>query len=281
MDRLVGCARGGSRRSSDDRLSAPASARAPILERSVRADPDWPGVVRDWSELRSRWLDQVGLGLDGSEAPTACLVAPSQIAPPYFDELAQQLVWPIRDGRGSWLALTLDHEESLSTAIEALEANVRSGWQGLVLVRMERRGNKLALRPMTLFGRDEPVDLSLWVRPWRAGGDSPSGDRPLLRDWLARLRPGAGRRFTQAPRSGTDAALAMAWRHLLDRAEVGPSLARTIDGDLTAHVERLESYGLPQLAGLLREAGEGEGLLIAAYALQLARQQRCAVPLLV
>lgn len=263
----------GSRTSVDHRLSAPASARATIVERSVRADPGWPGVLRDWDELRNNWLDQGGLGLDGTETPMACLIAPSQIAPPFFDDLAQQLVWPVRDRAGRWLALTIDHEEPVPTAIEALEATVRSGWQGLVLVRVERDGDRLALRPMTLFGHDDPVDLSLWVRPWRRGVDQPS-----VRDWLARLRPGAGRRFTEVPRSGTDAALAKAWRHLLDRAEVGPSLARTIDGDLAAHVERLETYGLPRLALLLREGGGGERLLAAAYALLLARQQRCSAP---
>lgn len=265
----------GSRHSADNRLSAPASARAKIVERAVRADPDWPGVVRDWDDLRGIWLDQVGLGLDSAETAAACLIAPSQIALPFFDDLAQQLVWPVRDWIGRWLALTIDHEEPVSTAIEALEVTVRSGWQGLVLVRVERNGDKLALHPMTLFGRDDPVDLSLWVRPWRPGVDQPS-----VRDWLARLRPGAGRRFTEVPRSGTDAGLAKVWRHLLDRAEVGPSLARTIDDDLAAHVERLETYGLPRLALLLREGGGGEGLLAAAYALLLARQQRCAAPLL-
>lgn len=260
---------------ADNRLSAPASAKAAIVERGIRADPNWPGVVRDWDELRANWLDQVGLGLDGAELATACLIQPSQIAAPYFDDLAQQLVWPVRDRAGQWLALTIDHEEPVSTAIEALEATVRTGWQGLVLVRMERSGDKLALRPVTLFGRDDPVDLSLWVRPWRRGGE-----RPVARDWLARLRPGAGRRFAEVPRSGTEAALAKAWRHLLDRAEVGPAMGRTLDGDLAAHVERLETFGLPRLAALLGAGHDGEGLLAAAYALQLARQQRCAAPLL-
>lgn len=265
----------GSRRSADNRLSAPASARATIVARDVRADPHWPGVLDDWDGLARNWIDQVGSGLDGSETPTACLIAPTRIAPPYFDDLAQQLVWPVQDSRGQWLALTIDHEEPVSTAIEALEATVRSGWQGMILVRMEREGDRLALRPVTLFGDGDPVDLSLWSRPWRAGGE-----RSAVRDWLARLRPAAGRRFVAVPRSGTAAALAQAWRHLLDRAEVGPSLAGSLDGDRAALVQRLEAYGLPQLAARLDQGGAGEELLAAAYALLLARQQRCAVPLL-
>lgn len=265
----------GSRRSADNRLSAPATARATIIDRDMRADRDWPGVLRDWDGLGRNWIDQVGSGLDGSEAPTACLIAPIRVAPPYFDDLAQSLMWPVQDIKGQWLALTIDHDESVPTAIEALEATVRSGWQGLVLVRMERAGDRLALRPVTLFGDRAPVDLSLWSRPWR-----PGGERSVVRDWLARLRPGAGRRFAAVPRSGTAAALAQAWRHLLDRAEVGPSLASSLDGDRAGLVERLEAYGLPQLAARLRHGGAGEDLLAAAYALLLARQQRCAVPLL-
>lgn len=266
----------GSRRSSDDRLSAPAGARAVILDRAVRPDPAWPGVVRDWGDLHRTWLDQVGLGLDRTEAPVACLIAPSQIAPPFFDDLAQELVWPVRDEAGAWLALSIPHEEPVSTAIEALEAEVRSGWRGMALVRLERAGDKLEVRPVTLFGSGDPVDLSLWQRPWRAGQPNPG----TVRDWLARLRPGQGRRFTAEPRGGTDAALAKAWRALLDRAEVGSALAGALDGELSALAARLESFGLAHLAMLLRRGQSGEPLLAAAYGLLLARRQRCAPPLL-
>jgi hypothetical protein len=266
----------GSRRSADNRISAPASAKAVIREREVRPDPNWPCVVRDWDALRKNRLDQTGLGLDGSDVPVACLIAPSGMAPPYFDDLAQQLVWPLRDANGEWLAATLDHEEPVAIAIEALEANVRSGWEGMVLVRVMRAGDRLAVRPVTLFGRNaDPVDLTLWRRPW---GKTSGGT--AVRDWLARLRPGAGRRFVQVRRGDTEAALAQAWRHLLDRAEVGPALARSLDGDLAAHAARLDSFGLPSLAVLLRDADDGHGLLAAAYGLLLARQQRCAAPLL-
>ena len=265
----------GSRRSADDRLSAPASAKAKIIERAIRPEPTWPGVVKQWEELERNWLGQVGLGLNSTETAAVCLIAPVQIAAPYFDDLAQQLIWPVCDAEGNWIGLCIDHEEPISTAIEALEANVKSGWQGMVLVRMERVGNGLALRPITLFGRDDPVDLSLWSKPW-----GKTGERPSVRDWLTRLRPGVGRRFELVPQNSTDIALTSAWRHLLDRAEVGPSLARSLDKDLAGHNERLDSYGMPHLARLLQNAKSGQGLLAAAYAMQLARQQRCSVRLL-
>ena len=270
----------GTRRSADNRLSAPASATAVIAAPKVTPDPNGPGVVRRWDDLRAVWLGQVGLGIDTTEQAAAALIAPVQIAPPFFDDLAQQLVWPVRDEAGAWLALTLDHDEPVSPAITALEAHVRSGWQGMVLVRMERNGERLTLRPITLFGRGsdqtDPVDLSLWEQPWRG----PSSERGNVREWLARLRPGTGRRFVVRPRSGTDAALARAWRHLIDRAEIGTSLARTLDSERSAHAERLERLGLARLAELLRAAEGNAGLLAAAYGLMLARRQRCGPGLL-
>lgn len=269
----------GARRSADNRLSAPASATASITARKLAPDPAWPGVVRRWEELREVWLGQVGIGIDNTEQAAVALIVPTQIAPLFFDDLAQQLVWPVRDETGAWLALTLDHEEPIAPAITALEANVKSGWQGMVLVRLERDGERLSARPLTLFNAKEgsdPVNLSLWDQPWRPFGE----ERNSVREWLDRLRPGAGRRFGVATRSGTDAVLARAWRHLIDRAEIGPSLARTLDAERAAHGERLERLGMVKLAEMLRGAQDSAGLLAAAYGLMLARQQRCGPTLL-
>lgn len=262
----------GAGLSGDRRLSAPAGARAAIRVRDVRPDPNGPGVVREWSKLHAGWLAQIGLGIDAGEEAAAALIAPEAIAPAFFDDLAQQLVWPVRDASGRWLALTLDHEEPVSTAIEALEAKVRAGWQGMVLVRLSREGDRLAVRPITLFGGDDPIDLTLWQRPWR--------EPAAVRSWLERLRFST-RNFSVRPRSGTDTALAKAWRHCIDLAEVGPSLARTLDKERAEHAERLDRLGLARLADLLRAAEGSTGLLAAAYGLMLARQQRCGPTLLV
>lgn len=271
----------GARLSTDARLSAPASARAVITAREVRPDPAWPGIVREWKDLRETWLRQTGLGLDAGDTAVACLLSPNAVGLPYFDDLAQQLVWPVRDVAGEWLALTLDHEEPVAAAIEALEAHVRSGWEGMVLVRLVRAGEQLEARPITLFGAGDPVDLSLWRRPYSYGRRQ-AGD--AVRDWLERLRASGARRFVRRPRAGTEAALAGAWRHLLDRAETGPALAQSLDarplGGLAAHADRLDNHGLPALAALMRRAQDAPTLLIAAYGLLVARQQRCGAPLL-
>lgn len=275
----------GSRRSADDRLSAPATARAAILAHDVRPDPAWPGIVREWKDLRQTWLRETGLGLDVAETAVACLLSPSATGLPYFDDLAQQLVWPVRDASGEWLALTLDHEEPVARAIEALEANVRNRWEGMILVRLVRAGEQLEARPITLFstgaGAAKAVDLSLWQRPWVPARPQ-SGD--AVRGWLERLRASGARRFTRRPRGGTEAALAAAWRQLLDRAETGPALAQSLDAGshrgLAAHADRLDSHGLPALAAMLRRVQDPPTLLAAAYGLLVARQQRCGAPLL-
>jgi hypothetical protein len=271
----------GARRSEQGRLSAPASARALVAARDVRPDSAWPGLVREWRDLRGAWLRETGLGLEADESPTACLLAPAGAAPPYFDDLAQQLVWPLRDAAGEWLGLTLDQEEPMAAAIEALESNVRSGWQGFVLVRLMRAGDMLEVRPVTLFGAGGAIDLTLWRPPYSPARRS--GDGSVL-NWLARLKASNSRGFARAGRGGTDAALAAAWRQLLDCAESGPALTRSIrggpDGGVAAHADRLEGHGLPALAGLMREAGPGAGMLAAAYGLLVARQQRAGAPLL-
>jgi hypothetical protein len=269
----------GARRSSEGRLSAPAAARARVVGRDVRPDDGWPGLVREWSELREAWLRQTGLGLEADESPTACLLAPTGAAPPYFDDLAQQLVWPLRDSAGEWLALTLD-QESVSSAIGALEANVRSGWEGFVLARLMRTGDMLEVCPVTLFRGGGAIDLTLWRAPYSAPGSGGGA----VRSWLARLKADNSLRFARTGRGGTDSVLAAAWRHLLDCAETGPALTRSIHGGagsgIAAHAERLDGHGLPALAGLLREGGASAGLLAAAYGLLVARQQRVAAPLL-
>jgi hypothetical protein len=271
----------GARRSIDDRLSAHASARATIGTRDMRPDPAGRGVVREWRDLRVAWLRQTGLGLDAVETPVGCLLAPTVIALPYFDDLAQQLVWPVRDTAGAWLALTLDHEEPMAAAIDALEANVRSDWQGMVLVRLTRVGDALGVCPVTLFGNGEAIDLTLWHR---SDSHRPDAGAAYLQDWLARLRGNGRRRFVRVPRSGTDAVLATAWRQILDCAETGPALAQSLrDGagrGIAVHGQRLDNHGLTTLGALMRRAVNPAGMLAAAYGLLVARQQRCGAPLL-
>jgi hypothetical protein len=262
---------------ADRRLSSPASASARIVDEKVRPYADWDVVIDDWSELPSLFRASTGIGLDMISAPVVCLIAPQDNGAPFFDDLAQQLVWPVRDSHGSWLALTLDHDALGSPAIEALEAAVRNGWQGTALVRLERRGDGIAVTPVTLFGPGDALDLSFG---WPRGNGSAAAQGKSIRDLIATWRGKPQPRFARSPPGATTAAMASAWRLLLDRAEVGRAEGTAIDARLAQQAERIEAMGLPTLAAVLRATRDGGGHLTAAYALMLVRQQRLGLPLL-
>ncbi len=111
-------------------------------------------------------MRQTGLGLDAADTAAVCLLEPSATGLPYFDDLAQQLVWPVRDATGEWLALTLDHEEPVAPAIDAFETHVGSRWEkAWSSCDWCDAGEQLEVRPITLFGPGDAIDLSLWRRP--------------------------------------------------------------------------------------------------------------------
>lgn len=268
----------GANIAADGRLSAPADARATIAERQARPAPDSDYLISDWARLQAHYVEQAGLGLDEQPGPVACLLSPALATPPYFDDLAQQLVWPWCDHAGNWLALTLDHDELAPQPIAAIEALVRGEWRGTALVKLTRDGDRLTAAPMTLFSaqasQSEAVDLAFWRPPYNPKAKS------TMTGWLEKLRARRERRFGAAPRSAGAAALAEAWRCLLDSLEGGPGMAGTFAPRLQAHAGRLDDLGLPTAAAALRGADGGEGALAAAYTVMVARQQRCAPPLL-
>lgn len=261
----------GSGLTSDGRLSSPASAKAMIAAEDARPQSDWDVVVRDWSDLAPLFVSQSGIGLDAGSAAVVCLIAPSASAAPWFDELAQQLVWPLRDAAGQWLAVTLDHDDHSRAAVQVLEATVRSGWQGVILVRLIRQGDGMAVVPVTLFGPGAPLDIS-FANP-SVQRDRATGATPVVRDWLSRLR-GSTTRLHRIPPDATAAAIAGTWRLLLDRTEVGQSLGNSLDTERDRHADRLDAIGLPTLAAHLRATTDADSLLTAAYATMLIRTSR-------
>ena len=104
--------------------------------------------------------------------------------------------------------------------------------------------------------------------------------RPGSSGWLGRFRPRPGHVLTQAQPSASARAVEAAGKHLLDRLEAGPNLARLLDSKRAAHAARLTDYGMAQLGELVAKVEDGESLLAAAYALLVARQQRIDLPYL-
>lgn len=260
------------------RLASSKDVRAEILERETLPDPHAEYVHKDWEDLRANLASRFGLGVDASGQPQMALIEPAELARPQFDELAQQLVLPIRDTAGRWIALTIDHDERSEYAIAQVEKLLARKWTGIMLVRAFQLGSRIELAPVTLFDGKVPLDLSL-LRPayrWNMAEKK----APDVLGWLNRLRPDPGRALTiaQPPRSAQ--AVMDAWRHILDRLEAGPQLARMLDDKRTAHAQRLSDYGMAQLSERVAAAKDGRSHLAAAYALLISRQQRVSLPLL-
>lgn len=255
------------------RLSAGKDVRAEILEAEAQPHTEGPHVHSDWEELHAALALGFGLGVAATGQAQTVLLAPTDSAKPQFDELAQRLVWPVRDTAGRWLALTLDHDERSNRAISRLEEQLRTGWRGMLLARAMQEGERIALSPVTLFGRGAPTDLS--IGPVLSGRRE---EKDFL-GWLRRLRPGQS--LTQQQPSQSARAVEAAWKHVLDRLEAGPQLAPLLDDKRAAHAGRLTDYGMSRLGELVIKAEDAEALIVAAYALLVARQQRIELPLLV
>lgn len=272
----------GAGAADDGRLSVGKDVRARIIESGVLPSPNSPHVHADWEGLRVALAQDFGLGLAATGLPQMALLHPADSARPSFDDLAQRLIWPLRDTEGRWLALTIDHDEHNGTALERLEEQLAKGWRGNLLAKVSTEGEGLSLSPVTLFGDGEPVNLT--VPPTRFAVGKPRD----MRSWLQRLRPDPGRNLQFVQPSASARAVSDAWRHVLDRLEAGPQLARLLDDKRAAHAARLTDYGMAHLGDVMGAAGEeenegedeGSTLLTAAYALLLARQQRRTLPYL-
>jgi len=259
--------------SRDGRVSNPQGARVSPI--SGDGDPIRSGVpaIGEWATLEDRLTERFGFGLSARTAPDFALLVPRRCAMPYFDDLAQELIWPIEDEAGRWLALTLTHGETLDHAIGHVEAVARRGWRGPLLVRADRVARGIDLTPIAL--RDEERWLNLTLER--------SGTKAQESGWLQRLtaRLGAGRGgadFHRAPPDPTRRAMASAWQALIDRAETtsGKAVPATGFDRLAAELDRL---GRPAIAERLARVPDGPApFLVAAYALIAARSQAIVLP---
>lgn len=260
------------------RLASGKDVSAEILEKQALPDQQADYAHKDWAALGDHLANRFGLGIDANGQPQMALIDPTELARPQFDELAQRLVLPIRDVKGRWIALTMDHDERSEYAISQVEKLLSRKWRGMMLVRAFQTGAQIEISPVTMFDAKEPINLTL-IRPiYRWGVREKKA--PDVLGWLNRLRPDPGRALAvaQPPRSAR--AVMDAWRYVLDRLEAGPKLARMLDEKGAAHAKRLSDYGMAELAERVAQAGEGGGLLTAAYALLIARQQRVQLPYL-
>lgn len=129
-----------------------------------------------WSSLRDDLRTRFIGGLVHQTVPLQpVLLEPKRTAAPWFDDLLQQLCWPIEDRDGSWLILTVpldpdrpDNFERVSSALPG------AGYAGLVLAGAAMGQASYALRPITLIdsGGVRALDLAGSPAPARSFGDS-------------------------------------------------------------------------------------------------------------
>jgi SWIM zinc finger len=194
----------------------------------------WPNLADQLSRSFAPSLDAPPL----SSQPVVLL--PSQIAPVSFDDLTQRLRWPLMDVSGSWISLTLDHDDEGrglgARRIAALE--VALGDDGnkrpFAIVAMARpEGGKMALEPIALWGESQ-TSLDFSDRSTSQGTDVVSRLMTGLRRRVAQFAPPAPadvtvRQTSELLRTGVDALIgfAEAGLHGSARARLLAPLATT------------------------------------------------------
>ncbi|MES1972773.1 MAG: hypothetical protein V4472_09965 [Pseudomonadota bacterium] len=133
-------------------------------------------VIDRWSNLRDELQARFVGGLALQIVPVQpVLLKPQRTAAPWFDDLLQQLCWPIEDRDGSWIILTVpldpdrpDHFERVSSALPS------AGYAGLVLAGATMGQSRYALQPITLIDLSgvRALDLSVIPVPARSLGES-------------------------------------------------------------------------------------------------------------
>jgi hypothetical protein len=201
------------------------------------------------------------------------ILIPSRIAPLTFDDLTQQLRWPLMDFSGAWISLTLDHDDDGrglgASRIAALEAAISDGEnkRPFAIVALGRPdGGKITLEPIALWGETRLL-LDFPDRNLRPGTDVVSRIMAGLRRRVAQFAPPppadvAVRQTSQLLQAGVDALVGFAEAGL--HGSAGERLLAPL-----AKTYRLAS--LPPLAQLFSRTIQGRDNDIPPAALAAAQ----------
>ncbi len=240
----------GAAASSDGRLSLSKDTKAEALPWTTREPDvaDWSLAFDDWSALEAHLHDCFPIGLGRRwRGMQPVVLRPGSAAMPYFDEIAQETVWPVRDGRGAWIALTLAHEAGIRTAAGSFEQILRSKtpWAVAALALPERR--RFELQPFALFltGADAGCH-NLGLDPLRGAGLGRPASllRRLGRGAAAAFGIGSGRFGRSGAADPTRRMLAEAADSLLGIAELGGMIDSTNQDTIRRLAARLQEFGL-------------------------------------
>ncbi len=265
--------------SQSGRLSNPAGATASV-DATLLDCSAWHARIDDWSALATRLAGRAGLGVMRSTAADFVVLAPRRFAQPYFDDLAQDLIWPVEDASGQWLALALPHGDGAGPMIERIENLGRRGWRGEIVVRVRQTLDRTTLAPVAIIAGNTPLSLALdrIERPPREGQ---RWDEGWLR-FASGLR-GVQQGFTPAPMEATAMALSSVWQSLIDLAEAGLDRGRPAPLEaLRRSAVALDQLGYTLLADRCATLAlhPRRDYLPTAYAVLLARSQGARLPTL-
>nr|WP_315381875.1 hypothetical protein [uncultured Sphingomonas sp.] len=138
------------------RLST-STASSPEIVGATKLSPDWACAFDRWDLLAERLRARlVGSLTAPAAAQEPVILWPRRTGRPWFDDLTQQLRWPLEDRGGQWLAVSLDHDPDRPAhhLDQLASAVLRPGFSGAVIAIASVVGAAFELRPMALFGED-------------------------------------------------------------------------------------------------------------------------------
>jgi hypothetical protein len=262
--------------SPGNRLSLSVDTRANLRPVTLRRDEisAWEGSFTDWSTLdafiRARFAPALRAVRRGTEV---ALLLPARIGRPAFDEIAQELVLPLRDREGRQLDLRVPNQPHLEQRLSALQEILDGKSPQAFFVTLAVAGEQLRISPYALLidSDSAPCSLDASRAPQEGKG------LPGLADWLARdidqLSADPSRPVAGAP-STSIRLLAAALDALLGLCELGGQMHDPgLLGQIGTVAGRLEEAGLRPAALLLAAVASADerqrpaNLLVAAHAL--------------
>ena len=246
----------------------------------------WPGGFDHWAKLRDAAIDGLAQGLrQQSRNPAPLMLLPRKCGKPFLDELVQMVIFPVEDGFGGMIGLTLP--AAADERVAGLEAALAAGARG-ILAKPGSNGHCLALTPFAVLAKDGAI-LSLDFPLLKTA--APTGVLSVLRQRLAGLQERFGpqdrRAMNRLPADATTLLLAAALDDVLRFAELGgsrldPGFAARFQ-DLALRCDALALAPVARRARLAAAAPDNARparMLELAYLLDMSMQLGLALPLI-
>jgi hypothetical protein len=150
----------GAWRNRNGRLSGRPSTRA---SGNIKSNPPTlPPAADNWSTAAERAARLFTEGFrDRGEQDEIVMLVPKEWDRPEFDQVRQEMVWPVRDSDGRELRLVLPHTNETSHAMSVIESFGKASPVGLLgLIRLS--AGRVVVEPVTLYQKSgEMMNLTL------------------------------------------------------------------------------------------------------------------------